>query len=649
MLKVYPSGQNSDLVRLPLGIDTVSDLATMPAGRAQKLDNMQYESGKLTRRKPWTEYNATALGAEVSDIIDYIDGTDTERVLVATMDGKITEVTTTTITDRVTGLNASQKGMFAQLGGALFHQNGFNTPRRIDSTTARVAGGLTPPTALTLGAVAGGVKTGAFIWAVTAVYKVGAVAVLESDLSNLVTATLAAQQQTLSWTNSVDTRVTHHRLYVSLANQGSPLYLVSEVAVATATATDNTADAALSAQKAPALLQNGTMPISKYIAVAGQRLVCGNLLDSADQNASKSVHISQVATTIYNMEYFPNDGVSRFYLPTNGEITFIGPYSVKDELQNNKDLLIAQTNAMYLLRGCDPNGALETISTTTGIKGPRAGISWGRYFFFVSNRGLEFINSNGDCVLLSAHINSIFFGGGPMELTAANGNDLFRMAIQQNRLLITYRDNVSYNWGNKTLVMDLERFQGNTQGVNPVDTVFFTLWYANGANTSHWVALKSGEMLLLDNQNKKLLKIETGIVSQDKINGANQNIYALVWSYGVMSQDPGSWTQYKSIRRVNVMQLSQVDCKMDIEADYDYYDARNLTIPRFVTTESWDKVWDKAWGGSPTFLSSVITGRNLRGRFFQFKILCDGQTENYIFIGFMFLYTTATNTRILKR
>lgn len=646
MLKIYPSG-NQDLVRLPLGIDDVSDLSTMAAGRAQKLDNMEYRNGKLLRRSPWTEFNTTALGAEVSDAINYIDGGDAERLLVSTMDGKISEVASGSITDRVTGLNASQKGMFAQLAGAVFHQNGFNTPRRIDSTTARVAGGITPPTALTLGATAAGLKTGIYIWAVTARYKVGGVTILESDLSNLVTATLAAQQQTLTWTNSTDTRVTHHAVYVTYANQGSPLYYVGEVAVATATLTDNTADTALSAQRAPALAYNGVMPISKYITVAGQRLVCANLLDSTDQNASKSVHISQVATTIYNMEYFPNDGVSRFYLPTNGPITFVGPYSVKDELQNNKDLLIAQSNAMYLLRGCDPNAALETISTTTGIRGPRAGISWGRYFFFVSNRGVEYIGNNGDPTLISSQVNSTFFGGGPLNLTAANGDDLFKLEIHQNKLLITYRDNVSNNWGNSSLVLDLERFQPNTQGISPPDTSFYTRWLADNCNTSQWVTTRAGTCYLIDNQNKKVLKIGTG--TQDKIAGANQNIRCLIWTYGICSQDAGSWTQYKSIRRINVMQLSEVDCNLDVEADYAYYDEKNLTIPRFTTTETWDKAWDKAWGGTPTFLSSVTTNRNLRGRFFQLKITCEGVTDGYIFIGFMFLYTTAMNTRILKR
>ena len=79
MLKIYPSG-NQDLVRLPLGIDDVSDLSTMAAGRAQKLDNMEYRNGKLLRRNAWNEFNATALGDEVSDAINYIDGGDSERL-----------------------------------------------------------------------------------------------------------------------------------------------------------------------------------------------------------------------------------------------------------------------------------------------------------------------------------------------------------------------------------------------------------------------------------------------------------------------------------------------------------------------------------------------------------------------------------------
>jgi hypothetical protein len=265
----------------------------------------------------------------------------------------------------------------------------------------------------------------------------------------------------------------------------------------------------------------------------------------------------------------------------------------------------------------------------------------------VSNRGVEYIGNNGDPTLISSQVNSTFFGGGPLNLTAASGDDLFKLEIHQNKLLITYRDNVSNNWGNSSLVLDLERFQPSTQGVSPADTSFYTRWLADNCNTSQWVTTRGGTCYLVDNQNKKILKIGTG--TQDKIASADQNIRCLIWTYGVCSQDAGSWTQYKSIRRINVMQLSEVDCNLDIEADYAYYDEKNLTIPRFTTAETWDKTWDKAWGGSPTFLSSVITNRNLRGRFFQLKITCEGPTDGYIFIGFMFLYTTAMNTRILKR
>ena len=644
MMEQYPSAgaKGGDVAKWPLGINVMDDLVTMPAAYAQKLDNMEYRKGTIVRRRPFTAKSTELLPAEASFAIEYVDTAGTFRIVWGSMDGKIKEfLTSSSHADRVTGLTASKRAFMAQMLGALFHQNGEDSPRRGDGTTYRVAGAPSKAGTVSLGAAAAGALTGDYIWMVTACIRESSVVVLESDHSNYVTATLAAQQQTVNWGASADARVNWYRLYRPKAGQGGPLFLVTEGNILTYA--DNTTDAVLSEQEAPPLERNGTMPISSILVQAGGRLACVKLKDAADLNADKAVHLSIVATNRHEMEYYPADGVHKFYLPGPGPATAAFGYSVKDEDLAARDLFLSQKTSCYILRAANPYGVLEPISYTKGAVGDRALTQHGRFLFFVSLEGLEFLGPEGDPLVISPHVNAFFFGGGPLNITANTGPEMIHLAIYRSFLLITLRDDSGNAWGNKTLVMDLERF--NPYDAKPERGAFYTLWNGLGLGMAFYLPTRDGDLYLFDNQNKRLLqRASSGY--QDTVNAVAQLIPGKIWTSGLMAM---FMTILKVLRQLNVLQQSEADTTIDVEGDYGYTDLRNETIPRFITERVWNKVWNKTWGTSAVFLSSLFVRRNLRARFFQLKIKVENASPTYTFIGVQAFFTAVKARRMTTR
>lgn len=643
MIRQYPSEQSkADLASWPNGVNVMDDLAVMDQRYARKLDNMEYHKGTPVRRQPFTAYSTETLPSEASAGIEYIDPSGTAHLLWASMDGKVKEWTAAAShADRATGLTAAKRASMAQMLGAVFHQNGEDRPRRGDTTTWREAGAPLPAGALTLGAAPAGALTGAYFWMVTACIRTGGVVILESDHSNYIEGTLAAQQQVLNWVASADSRVNWYRLYRVKAGQGSPLFLVYEANVLTYS--DNITDAALSEQEAPPASRNGIMPISSIVVQAGGRLACVKLKDSADPNAGKAVHLSKVATTQYEMELFPDDDTHKFYLPGPGDATAAFGYSVKDEDQAANDLFLAQKTACYILRGANPYGVLEPISYTKGVVGARAVTQWGRFLFFVSLDGLEFLGPEGDPLLISQHVNAFFFGGGPLNLSANVGPEYIHLDISGNRLLITLRDDSGHSWGNKTLVLDLERF--NPYNPKPEQEAFYVLWTGTGMGMAFYVPTRDGGLYLFDNKNKRILqRASSGY--QDTVNGTATLIKAWIWTSGMMAEFMGV---LKVWRQINVLQASEADITIDIEADYGYKDVRNRTLARFITEKAWNKVWNKAWGASAVFMSTLYLPRTLKGRLFQVKILIQNASPAYTFIGLQAFYSAVKARRMVKR
>lgn len=150
---------------------------------------------------------------------------------------------------------------------------------------------------------------------------------------------------------------------------------------------------------------------------------------------------------------------------------------------------------------------------------------------------------------------------------------------------------------------------------------------------------------MVDNKNKRVLqRASSGY--QDTVNAVATLIPAKVWTGGMMSR---GMTYLKVIRHINILQLSDVNCTMDIEADYGAFDQTMVTIPRFSQSVTWDKVWDKEWGATSVFLSTVPIRRDVRGRLFQVKIKIENATPEFIYIGMALFYTAIRARRLTKR
>jgi hypothetical protein len=645
-----------DIFRPEHGENVADDLPIMSQNyarrrwaHAQRLRNYEYDQGTLRRRKPFTakstiNFNASAdfgSGAETPGVFqggyDYVDGTDTARLLHGHNNGTIKEWTAAgTSVNRVTGLTTGRKIRFEDFNGAIFAVNGADQPRRGDATTWRLAG---PPSALaapTAGANgAGSIEAGQYIYMVTACIRESGVVILESDHSGYLTLTYAgASQQVINWVASGDSRVNWYRLYRSKKGLGLPFFLHTEGNVTTAT--DNSADASLSATEAAPLARNGTMPIAAIVARSGQRLALANL--STD---SKGVALSIIAADNYQMEYIPTDGIHRFRLPGKGAVTACFPIGNKDEDDNANDLFLAQAESCYLLRETDPYGKLETISAQRGCIGPDAVCQWGRYLFFVSREGLEFLGPSGAPVMVSRFVNAYFKGGGPQSLNGLQGDQYVHLRVWQNRLLITFRDDTSKTWGNKTLVLDLELFNA-FEPLNPKSTRF-THW--TGPGMAFYVVGSSGALYLFDNQNHRILQ-RAASGAHDVIAGTNTTIRCEPWTGAMVGE---LLTYRKRFCSVNMFQVSDVDTQWTFEIDYNLIDDTPRTIPQNATTRDWDKEWDKEWESAPRYKGCLGLKRRACGAFIVAKGVIDNSGTDHILLGWNLNYTMVKQRTVCKR
>lgn len=640
MMRQYPDPQSgTDFARWPFGANVQDDVAVMDSRYAQKMDNMEYRKGTPWRRRPFTAKSTEVFVGQATDAIEYVDATGQARILWGSTDGTIREWTgASTHADRVSTLTAGKTASIMQMLGAAFHQNGEDRPKRGDGTTWREAGAPSVAGTLALGAPIAGALTGNYIWMVTACIHDGTLVILESDHGNYMQAVLAAQQQPLTWGASSDSRVNWYRLYRTQDGQGTPFFLIQEGNILGAT--DNTRDVNLSEQVSAPLSRNGRMPVSRILAQAGGRAVCTGLVNASDPNAGRAVHVSIVATNRYEMEYFPSDDVHKFYLPGTGDVTAAIGYSVKDEDLAAKDLFLSQSNACYILRGADPFGVLEPISFTKGVLGKKAVVQWRRFLFFVSREGLEFLGPEGDPILISPHVNPYFLGGGPLNLAGNVGDEYITLEIHENRLLITLRDQGGLVWGNKALVLDLERF--NPYNPKAWEEAFYTVWWVNGAGMAFFLSLRDGGLLCFDNQNRRILQ-RGPAGAYDSANGVDVLIRALLWTSGLMAE---FMTVLKVLRHINALFLSEENISMDLVFDQTIISVQNKTVLR--ATE-WDRVWDRAWVDGSAFLSTIYLPRNAKGRMVQVRIKCENKSRDFVFSGITLFYSAVKARRMNSR
>lgn len=655
-LRSWPDPRSGiDIFRPEHGINVADDLSHMALNwvkyawsHFRKLDNHEYDQGTVRRRKPFTakstlNFNTAAdfgSGSETPGLFQgghvFTDSGGTTRILHAHNNGTIKEWTAAaTSVNRVTGLTTARKVRFEDFNGAVFAVNGAEQPRRGDVTTWRTAGAPVALAAPTAGAnSAGTIAAGDYIYLVTACIRVSSVVVLESDHSAYLELTYAGlSQQVINWVASGDARVDWYRLYRTKRNLGEPFFLVHEANVTTYT--DNKHDDTLSEQRAEPLGQNGVMPIGAIIAKSGQRLALANLSTN-----SKGVALSIISTNDYEMEYFPNNTIYRFSLPGNGPVTACFPIGNKDEDDNANDLFLAQATACYILRETDPKKSLETISREVGCRNPDAVAQWGRYLFWVSNRGLEFLGPQGAPVMISRFVNPFFLGGGPLSLNGINGNQHIHLKAAGNRLLIAFRDDSTKNAGHKTLVLDLEAFNP-FEPTNPA-TTRFVLW--DGPGMAFYVEGQTGELYLFDNENYRLLQRASG--TQDAIAGTSTNIRAEWWSGALVGE---LLTYRKRFASVNIFQVSDADTVATFEADYNYRDARDKVIPMNATEKTWNKPWDKTWESSPRWKGCAPLPRRLCGQHLVVKNRATNNGTDYILIGLNLNYVMAKQRTVCKK
>ncbi len=640
-MRTYPDSRNfsQDYFDYPRGENSVDTLLKMTGlkGYAQNLQNMEYQQGTLKRRAPFIEKSTLDFTAEgvFQGAHEYVAADDTQYILTGHNSGKVKRfVSAGVATDVITGLTAANRIRFETMNGAAFVCNGVDTNRRIDGTAQRIAGA---PTKLgTIGnAKTAGALTGTWQWAVVVCIKYGGVIILRSDWSTILTDTLAAERAGLSWTASADTRTTggYTVVYeVSRSRQGvgAPYYLVAETA--TNSYSDNNADTALSATTIDPLAFNGEMPIFKAMTTCGQRLVGVKASDP------KVFSLSNIVTDDYEMETFPSDGRHEIIAPSNGPITALIGFGVKDELDNRSDLFFSQAGSCYVLRGTDPFGSPETISGEKGAVGFDAVCQHGQYLFFMSSRReIEFYGPYG-LRTISGKVDTYFKGGGPLNKAGLSGNQYVQLRVWSNYLIVVFRDDSSKTWGNKCLVMDLEVFDP----ADPKASARFTPWIGPGFGIV--LPCRDGEMVVLDNQNFRMLKRGT-TGAYDSIAGANTKIDAYIWSGAILGE---YITQWKSIFGLNILCISDADMTGSLESDYNFVDER-FDIAQNLTTKDWDKTWDKSWNASPQWSAFVPVSRDMVGRFFQLKIRVFNTSTEAVYIGSSVNFDTVENPALCAR
>jgi hypothetical protein len=654
MLRSFPNPESgTDVFPFEHGIDVANDnlkmaqnLAKYGWTHARKLDNWDYDQDTLRRRKAFTAKSTVDWSAEGDygngletpgifqggHVFTDIDGTS--RLLHAHDNGTIKEfVSAGSSVNRVSGLTAGQRVRFEDFNGACFAVNGADQPRRADGDTWRTAGAPAALAAPTTGALsAGSVEAGRYLYMVTACIREDGVVVLESDHSGYLTVTYASNaQQVINWAASLDGRVNWYRLYRVTRGTGSPFFLLHEANVLTYS--DNTPDADLSETTAAGLGRNGVMPVCSLIAKSGKRLAI------VDENGK--ICVSIIATNDFEMEYFPDDDTHRFKLPGRAAPTACFPIGNKDEEDNANDLFLAQATSCYILRETDPYGTLEPISREVGCRNPDAVAQWGRYLFFMSHRGLEFLGPSGSPVMVSGFVNPYFKGGGPMGLLGISGERFLSLTTSENKLLIAFRDDSSKRGAHKTLVLDLEAFNPH-EPLNPRTTRFCGPW--DGPGMAFYIEGETSELYLCDNENHRLLQRATGVY--DSIAGVD-TVIRDKWKTGPLNG--GLLTYRKRFRSVNVFQVTDSDTTISFEVDYGRKKDTNRTLPMNAEGKVWDKPWNKAWAGSPKWKGCLGLPPSLCGSTLSIENLGANTSIDRIHIGINFNFTMIKQRTVCAR
>jgi hypothetical protein len=656
-LRRFPDPRNAPWYEMPAGVDMMNTLLKIRPGFAQKMDNMEYSPDTPKRRRAFvplrlfsgadlaTDY--TSLGA-FGMAHEYIDSAGASRILRGHANGTIQELDRTSGADtaRVTGLTASKLIRFETFMGACIAVNGVDAPQRADDDVWRTFGAPAGVAGLNSASLAAGALTGAYQWIVVPCIQVGGLTVVRGDWSNILQTTLAAQRNNLAWAASPDLRVNAYEIYRSFSGLGYPYYLEGTVTGRlTVTYQSNTTDAALSGQVADEAGRNGAAPIAKYVASAGKRVIFGFIVDATDPDASKTVWISLLATNRYECEYFPNDKTYRLRLPGKGDVTCIRGVGTSAGQESGSDLFIAQEGSCYLIPQADPLQPIQVISNEVGVLNNEACAQWGKYLFFVSRRGLEFLGPTGAPILLSKNVQAVFRGGGELGYNGNQGDQYLTLTVADNILLITTRQDSGKTWGDTVLALDLSTFSPNiTMNSDPQSSSRFTIW--TGCGFSFFLWTRDRTLFLFDNQYARIL--QGGAGAYDSIAGVQTEIDANIWSGQILGESP---EKRKTLCYVNLYVISDNPVTPRFDGDYGAVSTAGSveTVAPTHTPRAWDKQWDKTWYGSTSFSASKAIPRGISAQVFQFKLQIKNDSAVTIFVGLVLHYRSVMSRVTGKR
>lgn len=562
------------------GLNKSDNRMQVRADEAVDLKNAIFIGDTLLERSAFRPYSSTdfATPGRFRGAHDYQGPGDSSRLLFYCNNGTIKEwLTSSTESDRVTGLATGIDGDFVTVYDAAVFTNGSDSPRIGRGTTWRVFGSPAAVSTLAVGTTgAAGIAAGTYLHIVIPVIDVGGVAVVFADWSNIVRTVIGAAVTSfnLTWTDISDARITRYLVFRTEVG-GTDFRSLGAVNPGVGAFTDNFADTSL-----PVVVSGGPSrpnpqwswgvpPIAKIVTFAGNRAVFGCIPTGDLENAFQT---SRKAGNSFEAEGVPADGSTLVRLPGKGDLTALIPVSTTDPQGRANDLFVGQPTACYLLSETNPDYPLSVISESIGPISKNAWAKDGNWVFFHSRRGVEFWPGSGrDIYLISDKIAPVFHGGGPQAVDGSLSDSDLIYEVAKGQLWIGVRDDASATGANKVYCMDLNRFRNGFNPLKPTQSARFTGPIMNdepdATHLGFGILLQrvDGSLVNFDNQNNRILVYdESG--SQDSVDAVDANIRFRIEQTGLMRENA---TPQKILCNGKLYLLSSSPVTMELRAEFD--------------------------------------------------------------------------------
>lgn len=628
-LRKYPS---KGLLYPSRGLNKADNLLQVRPDEAVDLTNALFVGDTLLQRSAFRPYSTTDFSTpgRFRAAHDYRAPGASARLLFYTNDGKIKEyLTSSTESDRVSGLATGIEGDFTTVYDAVAFANGSDAPRIGRGTSWRQLGSPAAVSNLAVGTSAGAtIAAGTYLHIVVPVIDVSGVAVVFADWSNIVRTVLggAVGQFNLTWTDVSDTRITRYLVFRTEAG-ATDFRSVGAVNAGVGAFTDNFADSSLPVTVSGGISRPhpqyswGVPPLSRLVAFAGNRLVFGNIPTGSKQNALKT---SRKAGNAYEAEGVPSDDSTLVNLPGDGDLTALIPISTTDPQGRANDLFIGQPTACYILPETNPDYPLTTISEYLGPISKNAWAKDGNWVFFHSQRGVEFWPGSGrDIFLISDKIRPVFTGGGPQQVGGSLSDSDISYKVANNQLWITVRTDASSTGGDAVYLLDLQQFRMSFYPQAPSKGARFSGPLKNlepeTTRLGFGILLPriDGTLLNFDNQNNRILFYDPD-GSQDSIDGADYDVPLRIEQTGIMRED---LTPQKVLCNGKLYILSNSIVSVEVRAEFERLISTLVVDPNAYEFAWQDLVWqDLTWVYQTWYHDMTFEFCEMVGKWFSFVV-----------------------------